>query len=186
MSSNFGITGSDLPGIPPSLPADINQRQIANTSLLGPTSFRMVMNRVPEVTYFCQSANIPSISVDAIDRSNMFVDVKEIGKPSFGDFTVTFLIDEEMKNWRAVYDWMKSIAAFEDFTEIEEQYADHKSDVILMVTTAGMNPNIEITLKGCFPTDLGAVAFDSTTTDIEPITADLTLAFDSYDVRVIP
>ena len=184
--SNFGITGSDLPGVPPGLPADINLRQLSNTSLLGPTSFRMVMNRVPTVTYFCQSANIPSMSIEAIDRSNMFVDIKEIGKPSFGDFSVSFLVDEEMKNWKAVYDWMRSIAAFEDFTEIEKQYADHKSDVILMVTTAGKNPNIEFTFKGCFPTDLGAIEFDSTTTDIDPVAADLTLAFDSFDLRVIP
>jgi hypothetical protein len=184
--TNFGITGSDLPGVPPSLPADINLRQPTNTSLLGPTSFRMVMNRIPSVTYFCQAANIPNMSIESIDRSNMFVDIKEIGKPSFGDFSVSFLVDEEMKNWKAIYDWMRSITAFEDFSEIEPNYKDHKSDVVLMVTTAGKNPNIEVTFKGCFPTDLGAISFDSTTTDIDPITADLTLAFDSFDLRAIP
>lgn len=184
--ANYGITGSDLPGVPPGLPLDINLRQITNTSLLGPTSFRMVMNRIPSVTYFCQSANIPSMAIEAITRGNMFVDIKEIGKPSFGDFSATFLVDEEMKNWKAIYDWMRSIAAFEDFTEMEPQWKDHKSDVILMVTTAGKNPNIEFTFKGCFPTDLGAISFDSSSTDIDPVTAELTLAFDSFDLRVIP
>jgi hypothetical protein len=184
--SNFGINGADLPGVPSSLSADPNDRRITNTSLLSPTSFRLSIARLPEVTYFCQSANIPSVEIEQINRTNMFVDIKEIGKPSFGDLSISFLIDEDMKNWKSVYDWMRGIAPFEDFREQIDPYADHRSDVVLMVTTGAMNPNVEFTFKGCFPTSLGAVAFDSKAADIDPLVADLTFAFDSFDIRLIP
>jgi len=184
--SNFGITGSDLPGTPSNVSLSRLSRQVTNTSLLGPTSFRLSIMRLPEVTYFCQSANVPSISVEQLDRANMFVDIKEIGKPSYGDFNISFLVDEDLKNWKSIHDWMRGVAPFDDFTENIDPYADHRSDAILMITTGAMNPNVEITFKGCFPSEMGEIAFDSKDTEIDPIVVDLTFGFDSFEVRLIP
>ena len=55
-----------------------------------------------------------------------------------------------------------------------------------MVTTGAMNPNLEFTFKGCFPTSLGEVSFDSKVTDIDPLVASLTFAFDTFDIRLVP
>ena len=178
-----GITAGDLPGIPPTLSADINLRQPSNTSYLHPTAFRFYLGRVPSVTYFCQAANLPSVDLTALDRSNMFADIKEVpGKPVYGDLTVRFLIDENMENWRAIHDWMRDISTFEDFREVITPIADRKSDARLVILTNGMNPNVEVTFKDCWPSSLGSVEFDSAVTDLENLSADVTFSYDTYSI----
>ena len=178
-----GITGSDLLGVPASLPVDINSRQPSNTSYLHPTAFRFYLGRIPSVTYFCQAANIPSMDVAELEFTNMFANIKECsGKPAYGALTIRFLIDEDMENWRAIHDWMRDISLFENNTEILKPESDHKSDARLVVLTNGMNPNVEVTFKDCWPTSIGEVSFDSAVTDLENLNVDVTFAFDSFDV----
>ena len=182
-TNNYGITGSDLPGTPANLSPNALSRQPSNTSLLGPTSFRLIVARLPAVTYFCQSANIPSVDLEVIERPNQFVDLKEIGKPSFGEFSVSFLVDETLTNWRSVYDWMNGISPFTDHNSIVQPYEDMRSDLVLNVTTNALNVVLEVSIKDAFPTSLSAIEFDSASTDIDPILATVDFAFDSFDVR---
>ena len=183
MAITAGITAGDLPGIPPTLSADINLRQPSNTSYLHPTAFRFYLGRIPAVTYFCQAVNLPSIELPTLVHSNIFADIKEAsGKPIYGDLSVRFLVDEDMVNWKALHDWMRDISDFEDFRDIITPESDHKSDARLVVLSNGMNPNVEITFKDCFPTSLGSLDFDSATTDLEAMTATVTLAYDTYSV----
>ena len=182
-TDNYGITGSDLPGVPANLSPNALSRQPTNSSLLGPTNFRLIISRLPAVTYFCQTANIPSVDVEVIERPNRFVDLKEMGKPSFGEFSATFLIDETMTNWRSVYDWMNGISPFTDHKSLVQPYDDMRSDLILNVTTNALNTALEVVIKNAFPTSLSAVEFDSTATDIDPVVATVDFAFDSFEVR---
>ena len=92
--ANYGITGSNLPGTPANLSADVNQRQPSNTSYLSPTSFRFYIGRVPAVTYFCQAANIPSIDLPELVHSNPFTDtpigpiIFELSSDTVGVFNI--------------------------------------------------------------------------------------------------
>tara|TARA_B100001094_G_scaffold333124_1_gene408826 strand:- start:52597 stop:53154 length:558 start_codon:yes stop_codon:yes gene_type:complete len=181
--ANYGITGSDLLGTPANLSADVNQRQPSNTSYLSPTSFRFYIGRVPAVTYFCQAANIPSIDLPELTHANAFADVKEIGsKPEFGELTVRFIVDEDMVNWREIYDWMKGISNFEDFRENINPEGDHKSDTRLVVLTGSMNANLEVTFKDCFPKSIGAINFDSAISDLEYVTCEVVFGYDTYEI----
>lgn len=106
-----------------------------------------------------------------------------MGKPSFGEFSATFLIDETMTNWRSVYDWMNGISPFVDHNSTIQPYDDMRSDLILNVTTNALNTALEVVIKNAFPTSLSAVEFDSSATDIDPIVATVDFAFDSFEVR---
>ena len=181
--ANYGITGSDLLGTPANLSADVNQRQPSNTSYLSPTSFRFYIGSVPAVTYFCQAANIPSIDLPELVHSNPFTDINEVGsKPTFGELTVRFIVDEDMVNWREIYDWMRGIGNFEDFNHHIDPESDHKSDARLVILTGSMNANLEVIFKDCFPKSIGAIEFDSATSDLEYITCEVTFAYDTYEV----
>jgi len=87
-----------------------------------------------------------------------------------------------MENWRSIHDWMRDIASFEDFEEIITPEADHKSDARLIVLSGGMNPNVEIVFKDCWPSAIGPIEFDSAVTDLEAISTEVTFTFDSYSV----
>jgi len=46
-----------------------------------------------------------------------------------------------------------------------------------------MNPQINIKFQQVFPISLSAIEFDSTATDIEYVTADVTFKYDIYEVQ---
>ena len=79
----------------------------SNISYLSPIGFRFVLSNFPEVNYFCQSANIPGISIGQIDlptpTSTGYMSGDEV---SFEELTISFVIDENMKNWLSIYDWI--------------------------------------------------------------------------------
>ena len=179
-----GATGSDLPGVPHNLAGSPKDRQPTNQNALNPTFFRFYLHRVPAVTYFCQSANIPGLSVDPIDQDTFFTNARHpSSKPSYEDLNLTFIVDEDMVNWREIYDWMNSFSNKDDFVQYVPNESDHFSDATLSILTSGINANLEVTFKNCFPISLGGVNFDSSVTDMDTITSDLTLAFDSYEIR---
>ena len=189
-AANFGadgLSGSDLPGVPITLDPNPLNRQPTNTNYLQPTSFKFFLHRNPAVTYFCQSANVPGIELGVIEQpTNMFTAVKQINsKPTYGDLTIGFAVDEKLTNWLEIHDWMRSVSNFEDFDDFITPTEDHFSDATLMVTTSGMNSSVEITFKNCFPTTLGAIEFDSTVSEMEPLVAEVVLAYDTYSIRVI-
>ena len=46
-----------------------------------------------------------------------------------------------------------------------------------------MNPQINIKFQQVFPISLSAIEFDSTATDIEYVTADVTFKYDIYEIQ---
>jgi|TARA_Y100000034_G_C6821721_1_gene370139 hypothetical protein len=188
-AANFGadgVTGSDLPGVPTTLDPNPLNRQPENTNYLQPTAFRFFLHRNPAVTYFCQSTSLPGIELGAIEQSNMFANVKQINsKPVYENLNVTFTVDEKLKNWLEIHDWMRSVSNFEDFDDYIIPEGDHFSDATLIITTNAMNPSVEVSFKNCFPVSLSAIEFDSTVSEIEPLSSTATFAYDTYSLRVI-
>ena len=43
-----------------------------NINPLSPTGFRLSITKIPEVTYFCQEANVPEIGLESIDVGTPF------------------------------------------------------------------------------------------------------------------
>ena len=183
MAITDGITSGNLPGVPATLSADINQRQPSNSSYLHPTAFRFYISRVPSVTYFCQAINIPSIDIAEIEFTTTMATHKEIaGNPTYGALTARVLVDEDMETWRGIHDWMREISLFENDREIIGD-EDHRCDLRLVVLTNGMNGNVEFTFKQCFPSSISEVNFDSAVTDLENLSFEVTFSYNSYSVE---
>ena len=45
------------------VPLDINDRSISNPNPLLTTGFRFLLTRTPNISYFCQAANIPDVNL---------------------------------------------------------------------------------------------------------------------------
>ena len=94
-----GPTGDQLAGYNPNsgISADFLTRQPDNLNPLLPTYFQFSMKRCPHVTFFCQSANLPSISASPLEQPTRFVGIPHApGIPEFDDLTINFIVDEEM------------------------------------------------------------------------------------------
>ena len=164
------------------------QGQPTNMNFLSPIGFKFQLGNFPEVNYFCQSATLPGVSIGTIPVPTPLKTIELSGdEVQFEELTIKFIVDENMKNWLSIYDWIIGIG----FPTIEgqEKYKKLKTnselttDATLTVLTGNMNPQINFRFNECFPLSLSSVAFDSGGTDIEYVTADVSFRYDVYTVE---
>ena len=162
--------------------------QPTNISFLSPIGFKFQLNNFPEVNYFVQSANLPGISISAIDVPTALKTIAIAGdEVNFEELSIKFIVDENMKNWLSIYDWIIGLGF--PTQEGQEQYkklsenSELTTDATLTVLTGNMNPQINFIFQECFPLNLSSIAFDSGGTDIDYVTADVSFRYDFYRIE---
>ena len=156
-----------------------------NTNLLQPTKYLLTFSRLKTVTYFCQSVNIPSVTLGEVERPTPFLDLYSPGtKLIYDPFDVTFLVDEELASWKNMYDWFISIANPEGFKgrnqSSEIQGNKNMSDATLTILSALNNPLVRIQFYNCFPTSIGDINFDTKSSADEILTCNVSFRYQSY------
>ena len=93
------------------LPIDQQNFTIENRNFLSPIGFKFSIEKMQGVDFFCQSASIPAISMQAATQPTRFNKIPQPGDELYyEDLYIKFLVDENMKNWYQVHDWMREIA----------------------------------------------------------------------------
>ena len=83
-----------------------------NTNLLQPTKYLLVFDRLPTVTFFCQSVNIPGINLGQAPLQTPTLDIFAPGnKITYNPFNIHFLVDEKLLSWQELHTWFRSIAS---------------------------------------------------------------------------
>jgi len=175
-------------------------RNPANRDILQTTKFRLNFTRLPGITYFCQTATLPGISLTEIPRNTPFVDLYVPGEKAIYDvFNATFIIAEDLEDWKGVHDWIRGMTFPTDFSEYrdlarqgKEAYYKAQNGVPVQYADGTMtiysnknNPTIRVKFKDMFPTQLGGIQF-STLDSAENIpTADVSFRYSYYDIESI-
>ena len=95
--------------------------QIQNRNFLAPVGFKFTLNRAPKVAFFSNSANIPDINLGVAIQPNYLNDIPVPGdKMEFGDFTLRFLVDENLENYMEIQNWIRGLGFPESLNEIYE------------------------------------------------------------------
>jgi len=157
-----------------------------NKSLLSPIGFRFTIQKLPHVNYFCTAASIPDLSLGRIDSvTNPF---NKLPIPStkldFSDLSIKFKIDEDMKNYREIFDWMNALG-FPDSYDQKSKWSETYSDASLVILTSQYQPNIEIKFVDIYPSNLASLEFDVSGADVEYLTGDVTFNYRSYQINTI-
>ncbi len=164
-----------------------------NKSFLSPIGFQFSVKRLPHVNYFCTNASIPTLSLSSIDTfETPFIKIPVPGdKLTFGTLSLRFRIDEDMKNYQEIYNWMIGLGYPDRYeqrraiqrtqTNIGEVY----SDASLMIMTNQYRPNIEVKFEDMYPIELSSVDFNIEETDIVYLQADATFAYRKYDLNSV-
>lgn len=168
-------------------------QQPSNLSFLSPLGFSMKVKRLPNVSYFVQSVTIPNITLNVASVDTPFQRLPFPGtRLDFGDLEVTFKIDEDLTNYKEIYEWMKAIGFPDDFNQYaaianKAKYTGEsaQSDISLSVLSSAMNPTHEFTFYDCFPVDLSNMIFDSTTADVGYLTATVTFANRRFEIKTL-
>ena len=174
--------GDEIAGLSGGITSDFLTRQPDNLNPLLTTYFQFSMKRCPHVTFFCQSANLPGISVSVIEQPTRFVNIPHApGVPEFEDLSITFMVDEELNNWLELYEWIRSTVHTDDYKEYENA-PNHYTDATLTLLNSAMNPKIRIEFFNLLPTSLSALEFDSTTTNPEALVGNATFRYTNYEI----
>ena len=161
-------------------------RNPQNTNLLQPTKFLLSFDRISTVQYFCQTVNIPSITLGEVPRATPFLDLYSPGtKLTYDPLDIEFIIDEDLETWKNLYHWFISIADPDGFEKRdgtkERQRFKHLSDATLTVLSALNNPILRIQFRNCFPLTMGQIDFDTKLNADSIVTVRATFRYESYN-----
>ena len=179
-------------------------RQPENTNLLQVTKYILTLPRINNVQYFCQEANIPGVSIAVISRQTPVVDLWSPGsKLAYNEFQVTFVVDEDLRAWTDIHDWMRGLSGGVDDAEWTNMmrkssvYNDPStrgsdpssqpfpqySDGVLTLLSGLNNPKIRIKFAQMFPTELSEIKFDSKLSSDTILTATAKFRFDYFNIE---
>ena len=157
----------------------------SNKSLLSPLGFQFSIQKLPHVNYFCTAATIPDVSLGVVEAPNPFNRlVKASDKLDFADLSLQFRVDEDMKNYQEIFDWLIGLGYPDEFPQ-RKGLTDPYSDASLIVTTAQYQPNIEVRFKDLFPTNLASLEFKVDDADVQYLIGSVTFKYRAYDIQSI-
>lgn len=165
----------------------------SNRNFLSPLNFKFQIKKAPHVNFFIQKVNIPSISIPPPQPNNPFVKTPIPGEHvNFGDLTITFKVDEELKNYLEIYNWLIALGKpenFEQYKTIQDQPLTSGdgiySDISLMILSSTKMPNYDITFVDAFPVDLSQIVFNTTDNNVNYIEASSTFKYSYYTITNI-
>jgi hypothetical protein len=150
------------------------------------------------MTYFCTSANLPGVSLTEIVYPTSLLDVYVPGEKILYDtFNITFLVDEDLRAWTEIHDWIRGLTfptEFEEFVNLKNITSQQTpalaqrgtnnvgiSDAVLTLHTNKNNPNVRFRFIDLFPTSVSTIVFNTGDTAENIMTADATFRFAYYN-----
>jgi len=168
--------------IPGDLQTNNSFEQSTNNYLL-PNRFVMFIHRCPAVSFYLQRVNLPTISLGISTQANPTgIDIRRPGNRFIiEDLQVSFPVDENMKNYLEIFNWMKSLAPWSDNVQRTE-LNQMTSDVSLFVLNSSYNHILTYKYYNAYPSFLSGLDFDVTLPDLDPMIASAVFTFDYFDV----
>lgn len=171
-------------------------RTPTNPNFLQPNKFQLNFSRTPNVQYFVQSLSVPGISLSEVPTTNPFLDLFSPGEKAIYDLlSVTFLIDEEMKSWLEIHDWIRAMTFPRDFEEYQKlprlskytslanDKAPQFSDATITLLSSSNTPYYRFKFHDVFPTSISTFVMAATDDPSNPMTADATFRYSYYDIE---
>ena len=166
--------------------------QIQNRNFLAPVGFKFTLAKYPKVSFFSNSARIPELTLGTATQPSYLKDIDIPGeKLTYGDLTIRFLVDENMKNYMAVHNWLKGVGfpetpqQFKDQTTDKDGLRDEKevfSDGSLHILNSNFQDVAIVKFNDLFPVGLTSLEFDATETDINYFTAEVVMRYTVYNI----
>ena len=164
--------------------ADWYKEQPTNRNFLNPIGFILKLEKFAGVDFFCQSANVPDINMPSTQVGSQFRNLPIIpgGGVEFGDLAITFIVDEDLKNYNSIYKWMRDNGNADKMAR-ETKEEDIFTNGQLLITTSAFNPAFVVDFQNIFPVALTNLQFDATISDVEYITAEVTFKHQQFFIR---
>jgi len=175
----------------------------------SPTQFRFMIHQLPKVEFFTTTANIPAISLGELVIPTPYKSIPILGDNlTFDNLSVSFIVDEELQNYRSIHDWLIGIG----FPKSKQQFIDFRrsgsntpddgvggntdigrvgsatadkafySDATLTILSNKNNPIVEVRFADLFPVALSGLDYNQNVTDVEYLTATIDFRYKLYEI----
>lgn len=170
--------------------------QPASQNYIYPNNFAFRIKRLPNLNFTLQGCNVPGISVGRIDQPNLIQNAPLQGdRLFFGDLNISFLVDEDLNNYREIFTWMNKISnqgfkagpyLYKDLKEAQAGSGEgFFSDLTMTILTSAKNPNIRVTFTDAFPIQLSDLIFDSQADPSQFAKAQVVFTYKDYDFEIL-
>ena len=174
--------------------------QPTNLNYLSPVNFDLQINKLPKTKYFCTGVTLPGVNFsEALHATTLAINSYLPGdKIEFDPLNVKFIVDEDMKNYQEIYNWIMALGPgnnSDDFTSLVDStktprgcfstasFENMYSDATIIVNTSSNNANIEFMFEDTFPTSLGSIEFATDAQEVTYATCDLTLRYTQFKIK---
>jgi len=187
--------------------ADPSTQQPTVFDYASGTQWRLAFNRLPKTTWFCTAANVPGITLGEAQYPTPMSDMFVTGdKLTFETLNITFLVDEELQNYRELWDWIVGIGspvnhsqwettlskgdgAIRSFatpdadprTKSTYEESNLYSDATLIVYNSKNMAKVNVKFKDMFPTSISSLEYSQELTDVEYFKASATFRYLYYE-----
>ena len=189
---------------------NIQTRQPSKMDYASPVQFRFKCSKLPLVEFFCQTANIPGISLAAASFPTPLKDIPVPGdKVTYQDLAISFLVDENLNNYKEIHDWIIGLGAPQSHTQFSDLRALSSdrfpgttassaatgtsiakplpeggiySDATLTVLNSKNIVKTEIRFHNIFPTRLGSLSYNVKAADVEYLSVAVDFQYMYYEI----
>lgn len=148
------------------------------------------------------ACNLPAITLTDTEMQTPYKVIPMMGTElTYDTLRITFIVDEELRNYKELHEWMVAIG----FPQSRTQFADHRSstavtptqtntsirtsanamftDATLTMLSNKNNPMVEARFQDIFPTSLGELSFVQDATDVDYLKCEATFAYKVYTLH---
>jgi len=190
--------------------SNVNNRQPIIMDYASPIQFRFKCTKLPLVEFFCQTANVPSISLGEATVTTPLYDYPIPGdKVTYGSLDISFLVDENLNNYKELHDWILGLGFPKDnlqYANLAASSADTfpgstasaaatgtslkqpvseggiYSDATLTILNSKNVAKTEIRFQNLYPTTLGGLNYDIQASDVDYLTVSASFNYINYDI----
>ena len=166
--------------------------QIQNRNFLSPIGFKFTISKTPKVDFFSNSARIPEITLGTALQPSYLKNIDVPGdKLEYGDFSLRFLVDEELENYMAIHNWLTGLG----FPQTTQEYKDLTTDSdnqrdpneafsvgALHILNSNYRDVAIVKFADLFPVSITSLEFDATDNDILYFTAEASFKYTVYNI----
>ena len=179
----------------------------------SPNQWRINFDRLPLTTWFCTNANIPGITLGEAQFPTPMSDIPISGdKLTFDTLNIQFLVDEELKNYREMWEWLVGLGFPKQHSQFSDVLSDRKVNTVLpgasrvtysnqagqkTTLTDGASysdatmtfynskniAKVEVHFRDIFPTSLSGIDLTTDTSDVEYIRVEASFRYLYYEFK---
>lgn len=163
-----------------------------NINPLSPNGFMFSIQKLPELNYFCQQANLPGIILGVPEFGNPFNTTPIPGDHlTYDQLNVQFLVDENMTNYKSIYNWIVALGFPNSYDQyltfinaddrgITSELAKNYSDATLSILGANNKVIQTVQFHDLFPMSIDSLVFQSTNQDVNYLVGNATFRYSYY------